>query len=32
MADALELTRVRWENVGADIVLRARVGEWDWMD
>lgn len=32
MADALELTRVRWENIGADIMLRARVGEWDWME
>ncbi len=32
MADALELTHVRWENIGADMMLRARVGEWDWME
>ncbi len=32
MTDALELTRERWENVGADILLRGRVGEWDWME
>ena len=32
MADALELTRERWENVGADMMLRGRVGEWDWME
>ncbi len=32
MTDALPLTGERWENVGADIMLRGRVGEWDWME
>lgn len=31
MADALDLRRARWEAIGEDIVLRGRVGEWDWM-
>ena len=31
MNDALDIEGARWERLGADMVLRGRVGEWDWM-
>jgi riboflavin-specific deaminase-like protein len=31
MNDAFEIRNSRWEQLGADMVLRGRVGEWDWM-
>jgi len=31
MKDALDIKGARWERLGADMVLRGRVGEWDWM-
>jgi diaminohydroxyphosphoribosylaminopyrimidine deaminase/5-amino-6-(5-phosphoribosylamino)uracil reductase len=32
MKDALDIEGARWERLGTDMVLRGRVGEWDWMD
>jgi riboflavin-specific deaminase-like protein len=32
MSNALELMETRWEAVGADIMLRGRVGPHDWME
>ncbi len=32
MKDALEIKCARWERLGADMVLRGRTGQWDWMD
>jgi len=31
MKDAFEIKDARWEQLGADMVLRGRVGDWDWM-
>lgn len=32
MADALALGDVSWEPIGSDMLLRGRLGTWDWMD